>query len=193
MNVFPVTTNIEFNSQWQEDWSFVAVKKTGSGRRKTLCNRAFPDWRISVKFTGLDDSQVEKIAGFIGQQKGPFAEFLWLDPTYYKETMVQIGTGNGTDKAFQLLRNFDNRYVIPVTDYVPGSLIAYVDGSPVTVSSVADGMVTLDSAPASGKVVAATYEYYWRVAFDDDKFSWQDQFINLYKFSQINLVTTWGG
>lgn len=193
MNVFPVTTNIEFNSQWQEDWSFVAVKKTGSGRRKTLCNRAYPDWRISVKFTGLDDLLVEKIAGFIGQQRGPFAEFLWLDPTYFQETAVRIGTGNGSNKAFQLLRNFADLYVVPVTDYVAGTLTVYSNGSPVTVSSVSDGLVTLANAPASGAVVTATFQYYWRVAFDDEKFTWQDLFFNLYKFNQINLVTTWGG
>lgn len=193
MNIFPSIPNIEFGQKWTEDWSFVTVKKTGSGRRKTLCPRAYPDWKMSVKLVGLDDDYIEQIAGFIGQQKGQFEEFLWLDPVYYLEERTRIGTGNGTNKAFQLLRNFDNRFVIPITDILPNSLTVFVDGSPVTGSSISDGLVTLANAPADGSVVTASCQYYWRVAFDDSTYSWQDLFFNLYNFNQINLVTVWGG
>lgn len=192
MNIFPTIPNIQFGQKWAEDWSFVKVKRSGSGRRKTLCNRSYPDWKISVKFVGLDDYYIEQIAGFIGQQKGPFEEFLWLDPVYYLQERVRIGTSDGSNKAFQLLRNFDNRFVIPVTDVMPNSLRVFADATQMTVSSNTNGLVTLSAAPASGAVVTASFQYYWRVAFDDSEYSWQDIFFNLYNYNQINLVTTWG-
>ena len=192
MNIFPIIPNIQFGQKWSEDWSFVKVKKSGSGRRKTLCNRSYPDWKISVKFVGLDDYDIEQIAGFIGQQKGPFEEFLWLDPVYYLQERVRIGTGTGSLTQFQLLRNFDNRFVIPVTDVLPNSLKVFADATKMTVSANTNGLLTLSAAPASGAVVTASFQHYWRVAFDDSEYSWQDMFFNLYNYNQINLVTTWG-
>ena len=183
---------MEFNSKKTEMWDDVIVKKTGSGRRKTLSRRAYPDWAIQVKFTGLDDAQVESIAGFIAQQRGEFAEFLWLDPVDFQETAVRIGTGDGSTKQFQLLRNLADKFVFPVTDIVTGSLTVYVNGVAVTVSSVVDGLATLAAAPALNAVVTATFQYYWRVAFDGSKYSWVDPFFNLYKFETINMITVWG-
>lgn len=192
MNIFPITTNMEFNSKKTEIWDDVVVKKTGSGRRKTLSRRAYPDWAIQAKFTGLDDAQVESIAGFVGQQHGEHSAFLWLDPVDFQETGVRIGTGNGTTTQFQLLRNLADKFVFPITDYVAGSLTVYVNGVAVTVSSVADGLATLAAAPALNAVVTATFQYYWRVAFDGSKYSWVDPFFNLYKFETINMITVWG-
>ena len=193
LRVFPVTTNMEFNSKKTEIWDDVVVKTTASGRRKTLSRRAYPDWAIQVKFTGLDDAQIENIAGFIAQQRGEFQEFLWLDPVDFQETAVRIGTGDGSTKRFQLVRNLADKFVFPVTDYVVGSEIVYVNGVAVTVLSVTDGLVTLASAPALNSVVTATFQYYWRVAFDGSKYSWVDPFFNLYKFETINMVTVGGG
>ena len=193
LHVFPVTTNMEFNSKKTEMWDDVIVKKTGSGRRKTLSRRAYPDWGIQVKFTGLGDAQVESIAGFIAQHRGEFQEFLWLDPVDFQETAVRIGTGDGSTTKFQLVRNLADKFVFPVADYVSGSLSVYVDGVAVTVLSVSDGLATLASAPALNSVVTATFQYYWRVALDGSKYSWTDPFYNLYKFETINLVTVGGG
>lgn len=192
MNVFPITTNMEFNSKKIEIWDSVIVKKTGSGRRKSLSRRAYPDWAIQVKFTGLTDAQVESIAGFIGQQRGEFEEFLWLDPVDYQETAVRIGTGNGSNTDFQLVRNLADKFIFPITDYAAGSLTVYVNGVAVTVTSVTEGLVKLAAAPALNAIVTATFQYYWRVAFDQGKFSWVDPFFNLYKFEQINMITAWG-
>jgi len=193
LHVFPVTTNMEFNSKFTEICDGVVVKKTGTGRRKTLSRRAYSDFGIQVKFIGLDDDQVDEIAGFIGQHHGEAHEFLWRDPKYYQVAGVRIGTGDGVTTQFQLLRNLADRYVYPITDIVTGTLTVYVNGSAVAVSSITGGLVTLDTAPAQGSIVTATFQYYWRVAFDQSKFNWTDPFYNLNKFETISLITVGGG
>ena len=189
MNVFPITTNMEFNTKKSEVWDSVIVKKTGSGRRKSLSRRAYPDWKINVKFTGLTAAQRDAIAGFIGQQHGEHVEFLWLDSEDYQETDVRIGTGNGSNKQFQLLRNLADKFVFPVVDIVPDSWTVYVDGTAAWVLSINDGLVTLRDTPGAGAVITATFRYYWRVTFDQDEFTWTDPFYDLYKFDTLKLVT----
>lgn len=189
MNVFPVATNMEFNSKKIEIWDSVIVKKTGSGRRKSLSRRAYPDWEIQASFVGLTAEQRDSIAGFIAQHRGEHAEFLWLDPEEYQVTLGHIGVGDGLNTKFQLLRELDNRFIIPVTDYVSGTLEIWAGNVPVNVVSVTDGLATLESVPTSGAAVTATFQYYWRVAFDQGTFAWSNPFYDLYKFDTLKMVT----
>lgn len=186
--IFPELPTMAWNSQKYERWDTV-IKKSGKGKRKTLSRRAYPEWEIRCSYTCLDTAAIKKAAGFFGMVRGAFQEFLWKDPEDYREENVRIGTGDGINREFQLIRNFGELYVEPVTDIVVGSLTVYVNGVQVGAVVGDDGLVTLTVAPTLGAVITATYEYYWRVAFKDDDMSWDNFWYGYYKLNTISVVT----
>lgn len=186
--VFPYFPSMAWDSTKTQSWD-VVIKKSGSKKRKTMTTQAYPEWTIKCSYTALSDYEVEQAAGFFAKVKGQLSPFLWKDFEDYKQTNVRIGTGNGTNKNFQLLRNYADDYVEPIYDVVPETLTVYVDGVAVPYTLGTDGLVTLIMPPELGKAVTATFEYYWRVAFDDDGITWDNFWYKYYKLNTITLVS----
>jgi len=186
--IFPNLPSMAWNSKKIQRWNTI-VKKAGSGKRKTMTNWAYPEWEIQCSYTCLNDDEIEQVAGFLATVRGQLLPFLWLDPEDYHETKVRIGTGNGTQTEFQLLRNFANMYVEPVRDIVPGTLTVYVDDVVTPVDLGTDGRITFAAAPKSGAIITATFKYYWRVAFKDDDLDWDNFWYGYYKLNTFSVVT----
>lgn len=184
--VFPTLTTMEWNSVKKQRWN-TKVQTSGSGIRKTMAAWAYPQWEIKAAYRALSTAEYKTLAGFCAQVKGSFAPFLWLDPEDYQETGVRIGIGSGASKSFQLLRNFDNRFVEPVRDIVAGTLHVYEAGVEKTVTLGSDGIVTF--SPANGAIITATFQYYWRVAFKDDDLDWEYFWYSLYRLKTLEMVT----
>lgn len=185
--VFPQFPSMAWNSEKAQSWE-VTVKKSGTGKRKTMTSQAYPNWTIKCSYTALSQEEVERAAGFFAQVKGELLPFLWKDPEDYQEPNVRIGTGNGANKEFQLLRNYADEYVEPIYDVVPGTLMAFVDGVTANYTLGTDGLITMAAPPALGAVVTATFEYYWRVAFDVDNVTFTNFWYNYYELKTITLV-----
>lgn len=185
--IFPQFPSMAWNSEKTQSWE-VTVKKSGSGKRKTMTSQAYPNWNIKCSYTALGQQEVEQAAGFFARVKGELLPFLWKDPEDYRENNVRIGTGNGENREFQLLRNYADEYVEPIYDVVPGTLAVFVDGVAVGFSLDADGLVIITAPPAIGAVITATFEYYWRVAFDTDSITWVNFWYNYYQLKTITLV-----
>ena len=100
---------------------------------------------------------------------------------------MAIGTGDGALTDFQLFRMVGS-FKLPVTDIKSGTLSAIVDGVVTPVTLLDGGVVRFASAPASGAVISASFDYYWRVAFADDETEFDSQFLNIGK-STIKMVT----
>lgn len=188
LSIFPSIPTMAWNSKKIQRWNTVVVQKSGNGRRKSLCRQTYPEWEIQCSYTALDDDAVEQAAGFFAMVRGQHQPFLWLDSEDYRETAVRIGTGNGTAKQFQLLRNLGDFFVEPARDIVSGTLTVYVDDDSVPAALGDDGLVALTVAPAVGTIVTATFQYYWRVAFADD-IDWDNFWYGFYKLNTIKLVT----
>jgi uncharacterized protein (TIGR02217 family) len=176
-----------WDSTKTQKWD-VIIKKSGSKKRKTMTTQAYPEWVIKCAYTCLDVDEIEQLAGFFAKVKGQLSPFLWKDFEDYKQENVRIGTGNGVNKDFQLLRNYADEYVEPIYDVVPGTLTVYVGEVSVPYTLGTDGLVTLDTEPEIGSPVTATFEYYWRVAFDDD-ITWENFWYGYYKLNTITLVS----
>lgn len=100
-----------------------------------------------------------------------------------RNTVTGLGTGNGSATTFQLQRVVSLSYDVGVgsasstawdINYpLQGSVVAYADGSPVTISSVnlLTGVVTLSSAPSNGAVMTADFEYAYAVIFSSQSVS----------------------
>lgn len=186
--IFPILPTMAWNSQKLQRWD-TQIQKSGSGKRKALSRWTYPEWGIECSYTCLSIKDIERVAGFFALVRGQFQPFLWKDPEDYKQTKVRIGTGNGVNRDFQLLRNLADLYVEPVRDIVDGTFMVYVNDIPVAASIGSDGWITTAVPPVQGTVVSATFEYYWRVVFDDEELSWSNFWYNYYKLKKIAVVT----
>jgi uncharacterized protein (TIGR02217 family) len=184
--IFPDLPSMAWNSKKYQRWDTV-VKKSGTRKRKTLSRWAYPEWEIQCSYTSLNQSEIEKAAGFFGMVRGQAQEFLWKDPEDYRQVNVQIGVGSGVATEFQLLKNLGGYYVEPVRDIIDGTLAVFADGEIIPVTLGIDGLIT--STPPATSVVTATFDYYWRVAFKDDDLDWDNFWYNYYKLNAIAVVT----
>lgn len=183
--IFPDLPSMDWNNTKKPVWN-VTVKKSGTGKRKSMTTQAYTLWKLTMSFKCLDQTQIEKAAGFFSMIKGAYSPFLWRDMEDYRQKNVRIGLGNGENTGFQLVRNLGGYYVEPITDIAPGTLTVYVDDEPTTAILDTDGWIDLANAPPIGAVVTATFEYYWRVAVADDCPDWANFW---YRFYQLNTFT----
>lgn len=186
--IFPDLPSMEWNNKKQPIWN-VTVKRSGTGKRKSLTTQAYTHWELSMSFRCLDQEQIEKAAGFFSMIKGSLTPFLWKDMEDYKQEKVRIGAGNGENTGFQLVRNLGNYYVEPVLDIVPGTLTVYVADEPTAVTLDTDGWVDFAEPPPMGAIITASFEYYWRVAVVDNCPTWENFWYGFYKLNSFTLET----
>ncbi|MBI1261405.1 MAG: TIGR02217 family protein [Rhizobiales bacterium] len=132
---------------------------------------------------GLDD--IHALIAFFEARHGRLHGFRWRDRADWKSCAPSatpqaddqlIGTGDGTQAAFQLTKTYMSgpaSYVRMITKPVAGSVLLAVDGvatSAFTLDAVT-GLVTFDvgAIPASGALVSAGYEFDVPVRFDTDR------------------------
>lgn len=116
-------------------------------------------------------ADVQAIVAFFHDARGMARTWLLKSWTDYKLENGQIGTGNGTTTAFQLVKSYGTLqpYSRALKYIKPGSLSVTVNGAAATVSTEVDGLVTLSSAPGSGAIVRATCQFYVPVRFAADE------------------------
>lgn len=187
LNIFPTIAGQQWKSKKRMKWD-VSVQTSAQNVRKTLVTQTYPKWEITVSYKGLTQSDADMIMGFYGQQKGPFLPFLWKDIEDYKATRQVIGLGIGEPKTYYLCRTVGNGIVIPVYDPIPESLHVFLDGVETSAAGIGDdGAIRVD-AP-EGAEISATFEYYWRVAFDSDYNEQTAVFYDLFENGNIKLVS----
>jgi uncharacterized protein (TIGR02217 family) len=185
--IFQNPPSVAWNNTKTQRWD-TKIQKYGRGGRKTLSRWAYPEWVLDCAFTCLDDSEIEYMAGFFASLQGQAKPFLWKDLEDYKQENVRVGMGDGETTGFQLVRNFANLFVEPVYGIVENTLQVFADETPIDIISEDEGWIEL-VAPAPGVVLTATFEYYWRVAFDDDEVDWSNFWYGFYKFNKFRMVT----
>lgn len=97
---------------------------------------------------------------------------VWLMPDFTVALKTHnIGTGDGADTTFQARIGYGSssiRYVT-ATGIKPATLAVYANGTPVTVSSEVNGLITLAVAPAMSASVTAAFTPLIPVRFDTDE------------------------
>ena len=100
----------------------------------------------------------------------------WLDNTSNADgrtapaaTDQALGTGDGTEDTFALVKTYDssgpNPYTRTITRPVSGSVVVAVAGTPTTAFSMDGGNVVLDTAPTLGQIVTAGFRFLCEVRF----------------------------
>ncbi|RED13088.1 DUF2460 domain-containing protein [Pontivivens insulae] len=129
----------------------------------------------------LDD--LELVTGFFEARMGQLYGFRWKDWVDFRSgsrdrvpeaTDQVIATGDGTTRAFQLVKTYASgpaSYVRPIVKPVDLTVRAAIDGVELFDDFSVDlttGIVTFDDPPQDGAAVSAGYEFDVPVRFDTD-------------------------
>lgn len=191
--VFPTLPGLSWNIARIPEFH-TRIQKAVSGREIRLAFMSSPmvTFKLSYEVLRQDAtySELKTLCSFFLTMKGSFDSFLFDDPMDNAVTNQAIGTGNGSNKAFQLVRTygsgttaFAEAVANPKSGYVVK--VGGVTQSGYTID--ANGVVTLATAPANGAAVTWTGGYYYRVRFNQDVSEF-NQFMNaLFELKKLEL------
>lgn len=166
------------------------VQETASGHEFRVARQAQGRHRFRLRKALQSSSEAAAIKAFGLGRRGSLHSFRlkdWADFTTASDgvsahsgTDVIIGTGDGTEDTFQLIKVYDAAgdapYQRTITLPVSGTVVVTLDNVATTAFTLsADGQVVMNSAPTSGVVVRAGCEFDVPVRFASEV----DQFMQL--------------
>ncbi len=161
------------------------IVTTASGREERNSRWAHSRRRFNIGFGVKTVQQLQDVIAFFEGRRGKLHAFRFKDYTDFKSclgtatpqrTDQVLGTGTGTQAAFQLVKHYgapSRDYVRKITAPVAGTVLIGVNGvaSVAFTLNPATGVVTFDTGnlPANGAVVTAGFEFDVPVRFDTDE------------------------
>lgn len=170
----------------------VVATASGFEQRNMNWSAARGAWDVS---SGLKrQSQLDILISFFRTRKGKACGFRFKDWTDYKATGQLLGTGNGANKVFQLVKIYASgagSETRTITKPVLGTVKPYLGGilqaSGWSINT-ATGVLTFSTAPAQGVAVTADFEFDVPVRFDTDSMEVTIENFNLNEWSSIPIV-----
>lgn len=190
------------------------IQESLAGREVRLQNFQNPIWEFTLTYEYLlndpksrdenEQTPLEALVGFFLARGGRFDDFLLneSDLTGRFEDSVYsgqpIGTGDGSTKSFQIVRNIGG-FLEAVQNPMNQTATVYLNGvSKVqgTDYSIANGVVTFISAPSAGVSITADFIMVHRVRFHSgsslsgkEGIELSNFYFNLYECKEVQLVS----
>lgn len=180
---FPNIRSFAWKSTKMQKWN-TQIKRSGSGKVRTMTTWRYPQWTISTSFAYLSYAQYKEMMGFFASLRGAYEPFLWLDPEDNEE--INIPLGRGKDKQWQALRRMGD-YLEPV-DYIE-DVILYADGVRLENVTTDGGFIQCTDTIAPDALITADYTYWWLVQLADDSFTAEATYKNIFKSKEMKLVS----
>ncbi len=170
----------------------IVTMASGFEQRNINWQAARGRWDVA---SGLkNQTQLDTLLAFFRGRKGRAHGFRFKDWSDFRATGQLIGTGDGTNKTFQLVKNYtsgagsESRII---KKPVSGTTKIYLNGVQLTSGwsiSSSTGIVTINTAPSNGVPVTADFEFDVPVRFDTDRMAVTIEFFNLHQWSGIPIV-----
>ncbi|MFZ3582166.1 DUF2460 domain-containing protein [Loktanella sp. DJP18] len=147
----------------------------GYERRNANWQQARGRWDVGTGIKRRAD--FEALIAFFRARQGRAYGFRFKDWTDFATPAVILGTGNGTQKAFQLVKRYASggvEVLRTLTKPVAGTVNIFRDGVLVTSGVTVDtatGIASFAMAPGAAVVVSAAFEFDVPVRFDTDQMS----------------------
>jgi len=145
---------------------------TGAGGREAR-NAGWAEARTTYDVgPGIRSAEdIAALLGFFRARMGPARGFRLRDPFDSVGTNEALGTGDGTTRRFALVRHYGDQ-ARRITRPVAGSVSVKIAGQSVT-GFVVDpgGWLLLDTAPAAGAAITASFIFDVPVRFAEDRLS----------------------
>ncbi|PHR59341.1 MAG: glycoside hydrolase family 24 [Robiginitomaculum sp.] len=118
-------------------------------------------------------SDIQLLVNFYEARRGQLYGFRFRDPIDNQADMQILGTSDGVQTAFQLIKKYTdsmNSWTRIITKPVPNSVRAFVNGVEMTGFTVDDqtGFVSFDNPPQNGAEITASFSFDVPVRFDTD-------------------------
>lgn len=170
------------------------IVAASSGYEQRNVNWAEARARYNVAHGVKTKAQLDALVAFFRARKGRAHGFRFKDWTDYQATTVTLGTGNGVQTQFQLVKTYLSGGVTetrtirkPVSGTVQVYKNAVLQSSGVSVDTTT-GVVTFTAAPAGGQVVTASFQFDVPVRFDTDRLSATLDAYGIHSWLDIPLV-----
>ena len=169
------------------------VVATGAGHEKRNVNWAQARGRWDVASGLKKQAQIDELIAFFRARRGKAYGFRFKDWTDHKAIGQLLGTGDGVQTQFQLVKRYPSGSVVEVrtvTKPVAGTLRIYKDaveqlsGWSVNVT----GLITFTTAPAMSVEITADFEFDVPVRFDTDHMAVTIETFRLHRWQQIPIV-----
>jgi uncharacterized protein (TIGR02217 family) len=170
----------------------VITVASGHERRNSNWQAARGRWNVAHGLKKRE--QVAQLIAFFRARRGRAYGFRFKDWTDFQGLAQVIGTGNGSLKAFQLVKNYASGGVIEsriITKPVAGTVKVYRNGVLATSGVEIDhgtGVVTFTTAPAAGVIVTADFEFDVPARFDTDQMDLTIETYQLGSWGQIPVI-----
>lgn len=161
----------------------VVSMRSGFEERNTIWSDSRRRYDASLGVRNID--MLYEVIEFFEGRRGRLHGFRWKDWSDFSSkspmrpptpTDQTIGVGNGSTKDFQLVKVYSpghNSWTRQIRKPVQGTVLAALNGTPQTVNThftvdYTTGVLTFMTAPPSGAVVTAGFEFDVPVRFDND-------------------------
>lgn len=151
-----------------------------------------------------DINDLHDVLAFFEARLGRLYGFRWKDWADYKscapnrvaaEDDQTIGTGDGTETQFQLVKAYTSgptTYTRAIKKPVSGTILVEVNGSLESPSNyyvnTETGIITFNTAPTSGHVIKAGYEFDVPVRFTNDHIDITVDLFSAGQVPQVNVI-----
>lgn len=158
------------------------IQTTASGHEYRVARQSRPRRRYQFDKLLMEPSEWGALIDFWVARRGHLHGFRfkdWSDFTTAADGVsaptnldVVLGTGDGTETQFQLVKTYDVGGLNPFNEAirlpVAGTLVVAVAGTPTTSYTVTNpgGLITFASAPTAGQIVTAGFEFDRSVRFN---------------------------
>lgn len=178
--------------------TFVFEGASGVEQRTQSWALARGKWDVSYGIRDKDDMDV--VRAFFYEMRGKAVGFRFKDWGDFELTNGTIGTGDGADATWQLIKTYGatNPYSRTLYKIVAGTLSVTVNNVPVTVGAgptevavnLNTGLLTFGASaiPGSGLVIRATCEFDVPVRFDTDQMASSHDGWNTESWQSIPIV-----
>lgn len=167
---------------------------TTSGHEQRNVNWAQARLRYNVAKGVKNATQLASLIAFFRARKGRAYGFRFKDWSDFRAEGEVLGTGNGVQTQFQLVKRYlsggvqETRAITkPVTGSVQVYKNAALQSSGVNVN-YNTGVVTFTAAPATGHAVTANFEFDVPVRFDTDRLEATLDSYGTHSWNDIPLV-----
>jgi len=184
--------SISFNSSSILEFNTTVVQtKNGSEQRNINWSENKMKYNIISGIKTKDE--INEILTFFRLVKGMGYGFRFKDWSDYSATRQKIGTGDGNNTQFQLIKtytNSDNTYVRTIIKPVISTIKVYLNDVQTSDFSIdlTTGIITFNTAPVTDSIITADFEFDVPVRFCDDNLHITLETLNSGSVKEIALI-----
>lgn len=170
----------------------IVQMKSGREQRNIEWQDARGEWTIGYGVQYEED--INELFEFFMARFGRAHSFRFKDLADYSALAQPLGTGDGVETEFQLIRRYSSggyNYDRTITKPVTGTVVVYGDAVEITSGwsvDTATGIITFDTAPADDLVLTVDFEFDVPVRFDVDRLPLTYEAFQVFAASGLRIV-----